>query len=445
MGGSGDLGAGTAGLLDDGNGQRRALHRVGARAQLVEENQAVAVRLLQNAHDIDHMCRKSGQTLFDALLVANVRQHFFIAGDLALVRHGNVQTALGHDRQQSQRLEAHGLAAGIGAGDDQGIKRVAQLDVDGHGLFGVQQRVPGTPQMDAAVPAQGRTGGVHFIAQLAPGKDQIQMHHGVVVPLDILPVGRRLGGELRQDPLDLLFLLGLELDELVVGLHHAHGLHEHRGAGGGDIMHQTRQVALVLGFHRYHEAAVPLGDDGLLQHLGIAGGRDDLLEDLTALGLGRSHVPADIRQLGAGRVGDGVLIHDAPLDLLFQEAVAVEGQKQMVDGGLFRRIGVEILLGPAGCGQQVRNGQQLPGVQAAAPVCPVQGLRHRLDAGKGRTAPQADHGPGCVSLVQQPLHFLPLRLRPHSHGPLLGLGADSLFREHLQHPGQLQRTQGFIK
>ena len=53
--------------------------------------------------------------------------------------------------------------------------------------------------------------------------------------------------------------------------------------------------------------------------------------------------------------------------------------------------------------------------------------------------------PGRVGLVQQPQHLLRLRLRPEAEGPLLGLGADRLLRKQLQHPGQLQGADGFVK
>ena len=445
MGGGGHLGPQPPHMLDDSDGQGRALHRVRAGSQLVEQHQAVAVRLLQNLHDVHHVGGEGGEALLDALLVADVRQHPLIYGHGAAVRRRDVEAALGHQRQQPQGFEGHGLAAGVGAGDHQGVKGIPQLDVDGHRRLGVQQGVPGLPQVDGPVPADLRPDGVHLVAQLAPGEDQIQVHQGVIVPLDVLPVGGGLGGELRQDPVDLLLLLGLELDILVVGLDHPHGLHKQRGAGGGDVVDQPRQIALVLRLHRHHEAAVPLGDDGLLQNLPIAGGGDDLLKDLPALGLGRPHVAADVRQLRGGGIGNGVLVRDGPLDLLLQKAVAVEGEEQGIDGGLFRRLVVEVLLGPAGGSQQVCDGQQLPGVQGAAPVRPVQGLRHRLHAGKGRAAPQSDQIPGRVGLVQQPQHLLRLRLRPDAEGPLLGLGADRLLGQQFQHPGQLQGAERFFK
>ena len=58
---------------------------------------------------------------------------------------------------------------------------------------------------------------------------------------------------------------------------------------------------------------------------------------------------------------------------------------------------------------------------------------------------EADHGPGGIGLVQEAQHLLGLRLRPDAEGPLLGLGADRLIGQHLQHPGQLQGADGFVK
>ena len=316
MRGGGHSGAHPADVLDDGDGQGRALHRVGTGAKLVEQDEAMAVRLPQNRHYISHMCRESGQILFNALLIADVRQHPLVDRNGTLVRRRDVETALGHQRQQAKGLEGDGLAAGIGASDDQCIKGVSQLDVNGHRLLRVQQRMAGLAEVDGAVPPDLRPDGVHFIGELAPGKDQVQVHQGVIVPLNVLPVGRHIGGQLRQDALDLLLFLGLQLNIFVVGLNDADRLDEQRGAGGGNVVDQARHIALVLCLDRHHKTAVPLGDDGLLQNFGVAGRRNDLLQNLAAFCLGRPHMTADVRQLRAGGVGDRVLVHDAAVDLL---------------------------------------------------------------------------------------------------------------------------------
>ena len=81
-------------------------------------------------------------------------------------------------------------------------------------------------------------------------------------------------------------------------------------------MYQARHAALALGLYRHHEPPVPLGDQGLLQDLGIGRRRDDALQDLPPLGGGQPHFPPDIRQLAAGGVGNGLLIQNGGADLL---------------------------------------------------------------------------------------------------------------------------------
>ena len=137
------------------------------------------------------------EALLDALLITDVRQHPLIDRHLAAVPGWNVQAALGHQRQQPQRFQTDSLAAGIGAGNDQCIKGAAQLNIDGHRLFRVQQRVPGFPQADGPVPPHQRPDSVHFVAQLTPGENQIQPHQRVMVPQNILPVGGSVSGQLR--------------------------------------------------------------------------------------------------------------------------------------------------------------------------------------------------------------------------------------------------------
>ena len=219
-------------ILDDGDGQRRALHRVGARPQLVEQDQALLIRQLQYLHCVGHMRREGGQALLDALLVAHVRQHPVEHLHGALVAGGDVQAALGHQAQQPQRFQRDGLAAGVGAGDDQRVIRAAQRHRHRHRPGRVQQGMPRPLQVDAAPLPHQRTPRVHGIAQLCPGENGVQLHQQVVVVQDVLPLRRALAGQYTQHPVDLLFLTGLQFLQFIIGLHHAHGFHEQRGPGG---------------------------------------------------------------------------------------------------------------------------------------------------------------------------------------------------------------------
>ena len=138
MGGGGHQGPHAPDRLDDGGGQGRALYRVGARPQLVKENEGAVVCLLQNGHDVYHVRRESGQGLVDGLLVPDVRQHRGAHPDGRAVAGGDVQAALGHKGEQAQGLEGDGLAAGVGAGDHQSVEVFPQIQVVAHGGLGVQ-------------------------------------------------------------------------------------------------------------------------------------------------------------------------------------------------------------------------------------------------------------------------------------------------------------------
>ena len=80
---------------------------------------------------------------------------------------------------------------------------------------------------------------------------------------------------------------------------------------------------------------------------------------------------ANVRQLRAGGIGHGVLVADAPPDLILQEPIAVDGQENLVESGRLCRVGIEILLGPPGRIQQIADANQLREIEAAATVCPV--------------------------------------------------------------------------
>ena len=169
----------------------------------------MAVGLLKDFHDVHHMGGEGAEALLNALLVADIRQNPIEDADRAAGIRRDVEAALGHEGQQPQGFQAHRFAAGIGAGDDQGVKLLPQLDGDGHCPAGIQQGVAGVAEIDAAVSPDLRPAGVHLVAQLPPGEDHVQPHQDVIVGLDVVMASRRLGGQGAEDALDLFFLLGL--------------------------------------------------------------------------------------------------------------------------------------------------------------------------------------------------------------------------------------------
>ena len=173
--------------------------------------------------------------------------------------------------------------------------------------------MPGLSQLD--IVPQGGLHGPHSGGQLAPGEDGVQGHQQLVVLGDVVLETGTVGGQLRQDTLNLLLLPGLELPQLVVGVDHAHRLDEEGAPGARHVMDQARDVVLVLALDGHHIAPPPHGDDGLLEVLGLVGG-DQPVEHIPHLARRRPDVAADVRQFRGGGVGDLILAENGAGDLV---------------------------------------------------------------------------------------------------------------------------------
>ena len=249
------------------------------------------------------MRRKGGQTLLDALLVADIRQDMAEDRQDAAVRGGDVQAALVHGREQADRLERNGLAAGVRAGDDERVEAAAELDVDRHGLGLVEQRMARAAEDQSLALGVGLAA-VELVGELGLGKDQIQPDQYLVVGVDVVAVLGAVGGELCEDALDLKLFLGRELAQLVVGLDGRHRLDKERHARGGDVVHESRHGALVVCLDRDDIAVRAHGNDRLLQGPGIAGRGDDLLQRVARPRGRRAHIPPDRGEICRGAVRD---------------------------------------------------------------------------------------------------------------------------------------------
>ena len=265
MGGRHHPGAHFPAEFDQGNGQSRALGGICARAQLIVEDQSSAVALGHHVYDGAHMAGEGGQALGNGLLVADVRQNGVKGRERASVPRGHMEAALGHERQQTDGFQGHGLAAGVGAGDNHGVKIGAQSQGDGHHLFGVDQRVPSVAQLYPALVVHNGCPGPHPVGQFCLGEDHVQPDEHFHIQPDVLGIARRLGGQLGQNALDLLLLLDFQFPQGVVGVDGGHGLHEVSRPRGGHVVNHTGYIIFALGLYRHHIPALPDGDDGLPQ------------------------------------------------------------------------------------------------------------------------------------------------------------------------------------
>ena len=117
-------------LVEDRPAQGRAVGRVGARPELVEQDQRARRRLAQDLADPPHVRREGRERLLQALLVADIGEHVVEDRELRALAGRDVQAGLGHDRQQADRLERDRLAAGVRAGHDQDLKSNPEIHVD---------------------------------------------------------------------------------------------------------------------------------------------------------------------------------------------------------------------------------------------------------------------------------------------------------------------------
>ena len=81
--------------VEDGPAQRRPFRRVGAGAQLVEQDQALRVGLLQDEGDPRNVGTERAERLFQALLVADVGEDVVKDGDVAALAGRDVHARTG--------------------------------------------------------------------------------------------------------------------------------------------------------------------------------------------------------------------------------------------------------------------------------------------------------------------------------------------------------------
>ena len=235
----------------------------------------------------------------------------------------------------------------------------------------------------AALEERGRCC-IHLKGELGAREDKIECRERVVVLLDGALVHGYLSRERSEDTLDLGLFAALEHLDLVVDLNDLLRLDEHGSAGGRGVVHQTRHVAAVLGLDRHDEAAVSLGDDGLLEVLGALA-RDHAVERLTDPAGDAAQLAANGEQLGGRAVRDLLLGDNGGSDGLLEAAVAREQAEDRRERALFlalRLVGKRAARGL----QKARHAQQLARIERAAAVGADEDRADLTDAAEGRAA-----------------------------------------------------------
>ena len=274
---------------------------------------------------------------------------------------GDVQAGSRHEMQKPQRFERDGLAARVGACDNHGINASAQVDVDGNHLAFVDEGMARAQQLHLSSLADFRLHRIHGVGQTRLGKNKVDAHDEVIVEGDLLALRRNECRELEQDALDLVRLLCMQHLELVVGLHHRHGLHKTGRARARHVVHKAGHLGAVFGLDRHHIAVAAQRDNGVLQIFLVGGRADHALQRLLDARGGRHDLAPDRGQLGRGAVGDLVLRQNGGRDTLFKRFLRGEQREHLADAGRILGVLLDIALKRARRAQHRGHAQQLPG------------------------------------------------------------------------------------
>ncbi len=390
MGGDQTARASLEEALEEGLRQRRPLLGVGARAELVDEHQALRVGVLEHLLQPQQVGGEGGEALLQALLVADVHEE--LGGEVERrALGGHEEPGLGHEHREAQGLEQRGLAAHVGAGEQQDAVLGGELEVVGdgagdEGVAGVGQAVgarleagPGEP------PVLGQAGG---------GAGEVELDEGLEGFRQLGVVGQN-PRELEEDAVDLGLLLQAQAGELVVERHHAGGLEEDRHPGVRLVEHDARDLVLGAGLHRDHVAVAPDGDEPVLDGAGVA--VHEAVEPVLDALAQRVERGADLAQARAGRVA-----HVAGLVERLPDPAAEEGV--LADAG---RDGLEplpdlqqLVLELGGGLEAVRDAQQVEALQP--PPLPGHGQRRAQVADAPQTV-AVGHGLGHQGLLLEGL------------------------------------------
>ena len=347
-------------MVQDGDGQRRALRGVRACTQLVEKTEGIRVRILQDGNDAGHMGGEGAQALLDALLIPDIRIDLPENGKLRTVLGGNMKPRLPHQTEQSGGFQGNRLSARIGAGDDEQVVVPAQPDIDGNGLLFVQKGVSCPTDIDDMILVENGLGCILFQGQRGFCKNEIQTGHHVLVFCDfhrMLPGESAEGGE---NLFDFFLFLKLQLTHLIIQIDHGGGLNENGAPRGGLIVDHARHLAAVFRLDGQTVTPISGGDQGVLQI-----GMQRTVHHAVQLGMnpfrGHGHAAPHMFQPRTGIVADFFLGKDAPVNLLRELRQRLQRGKQRRQGIVRNILPVfsSVIFHPCGVLQQGSDVQKL--------------------------------------------------------------------------------------
>ena len=324
--------------LEDGHGERRALLRVRAGAELVDEHEVFGARFREDRDDMRHVRGKCGKALLDALLVADVGVDVVVDRDLGALRHGQEAAALRHEHHEAERLHADRLAARVRARDEQHGKARAELDVDGHDIFVRDQRMARGEQPRLAAVRQLRLRRLHALREPRFRKGKIDLRQYVGIRRQRRAFLLHLERQALEDARDFALLGQRQLLHVVAGLDDGHRLDEERRARRGLVVHDAGEKAAVLGLDRQHVALVADRHDGILEMLLMLRRVEDRADAVLDARLGRRPLAADAAELDTRVIAQLAVLVDGVIEAALELAEQLEAMRGLLQQ---RRVRLE--------------------------------------------------------------------------------------------------------
>ena len=300
--------------FEDRPRQRRALVGIGARAELIEQDERALIGLGEHLADLLDERGERREVLGDRLIVADDGEDPFEHRHARALRRGDVAAGLRHQREQRERFERDRLAAGVRAGDEQQRSIGRQLEIHRHDLAGriapllrEQQRVARGLEIHATVTIDGRPRGLHALGQMRTREDPVERTQRLDERRQRLALSAHGVGQLGEDAGRFLLLVALEGDEVVVRLDHRFRLDEQRLAALRAVVHDAAQSAAGFRAQREHVAPVAHRHEAIGEHA-VALRLQQSLEICDETPASLTELPTQLAEPRAGAIGQRAVV-----------------------------------------------------------------------------------------------------------------------------------------
>ena len=299
-----------------------------------------------DAVEVDDVGGEAGEVALDRLSVADVGVDAGEEGKLCFFG-GNGNAGLRHEGEQAEGLERDGLAAGVGAADDElscfGRKDDGERD-GSFGFFACFARAVGShAEFEERMAGGGegellRKGGADAVegdGEAGAGEVGFDLGEDAGAEVDRRGVFAEGAGHGDEDAVNLGLLFVEEADEFVVLLDGFEGFDEDGLAGGRRAVDDAGDLAFELGFDRDDEAVAADGDEVFLGAAAFAQAAQGFAEALFDGAVLAFHRAADAAEFGGGVVVEAAVGFDLAAQKAeeWSEVVVEERRGEVGDAG----------------------------------------------------------------------------------------------------------------